>query len=327
MIMNRLRNYKRWNPTNDNSVNNLADHSKTLSLRKGIIAGVSLSLLIAISVFAAARNANAQTPDMVAAPAATSNASAAAPATGPAHTDAYVGLGDSVAAGQGLPTWTTATAQDLTCKRSPYSFVFEVGRQLQRPHAPYACSGATVSDLPGQLDQTFAQGVPAVISITIGANDIGWSNAVSECYTANCATDSQLTAGINTKLANLQNGLLSVMKQIRDRSGGTVPRIVVTGYYNPVSTRCTTASGGRVTADEVQWATGAVTALNTTLQNVVNYTNTYYGNTARFAPVDFTGHDLCSTAPWIQGLSDAAPVHPNAAGQQAIARSVVTAAR
>jgi hypothetical protein len=33
----------------------------------------------------------------------------------------------------------------------------------------------------------------------------------------------------------------------------------------------------------------------------------------------FTGHELCTTNPWVQGPSDPAPLHPNAAGELAIA--------
>ncbi len=33
----------------------------------------------------------------------------------------------------------------------------------------------------------------------------------------------------------------------------------------------------------------------------------------------FTGHELCTAVPWVQGPSDPAPLHPNAAGELAIA--------
>jgi hypothetical protein len=34
---------------------------------------------------------------------------------------------------------------------------------------------------------------------------------------------------------------------------------------------------------------------------------------------DFAGHQLCTPQPYVQGLGDAAPFHPTAAGQLAIA--------
>jgi hypothetical protein len=33
----------------------------------------------------------------------------------------------------------------------------------------------------------------------------------------------------------------------------------------------------------------------------------------------FAGHELCTTDPWVQGPADHAPLHPNAAGELAIA--------
>ena len=33
----------------------------------------------------------------------------------------------------------------------------------------------------------------------------------------------------------------------------------------------------------------------------------------------FEGHELCSSQPYVQGLHDAAPLHPTAAGELAIA--------
>jgi hypothetical protein len=33
----------------------------------------------------------------------------------------------------------------------------------------------------------------------------------------------------------------------------------------------------------------------------------------------FAGHELCTTDPWVQGPSDPGPLHPNAAGELAIA--------
>jgi hypothetical protein len=33
----------------------------------------------------------------------------------------------------------------------------------------------------------------------------------------------------------------------------------------------------------------------------------------------FTGHELCTSDPWVQGPTDPAPMHPNASGELAIA--------
>lgn len=322
-------------------------------MRRGFISGIVLAVLVATGVMSAVQftSANGSGPNddiwnspassttgtppstssSTAAPAATPTAPAVTPAANPARNGAYVGLGDSVAAGLGLPTWTTATPQDKQCGRSPESFVFEVGRQLKKPHAPYACSGASSGDLftrqwisnsnpEVQLDQTFAQGVPDVISITVGANDIGWGTLIQRCYTSACGTEAQTTA-VNTALVAYQRNISKSLDIIKERSGNNPPLVILTGYYNPVSERCSVLYGDNVTPAEIAWITGGVNALNTTMQNVAKS----YGSFTRYAAVDFTGHDLCSgnSNRWVQTASDPAPFHPTAAGQQAIARAVV----
>ena len=42
---------------------------------------------------------------------------------------------------------------------------------------------------------------------------------------------------------------------------------------------------------------------------------------------DFTGHELCSQQPYVQGLGAAAPFHPTALGELAIALADQAAAR
>jgi lysophospholipase L1-like esterase len=341
-------------------------NDKETTMRKGFISGIALTILVASGILSAFQlttaqssnsddnvwvdppniaamaveassssdSTNTSTATTVAATSTSSNTSATSTNSttvqAPDGTGAYYGLGDSVAAGLGLPTWDNATAEDIRCGRSPQSYVFEVGRQLKRNHVNVACSGATASDLSGnqlisltprtsQIEQVFAQGKPAVISITVGANDIGWNNQIRNCYTRTCGTTLQ-TAATNLALTAFQINLNKVMEEIVDRSNGTPPTVILTGYYNPVSANCTAMSSA-VTASEVAWVTGGVGALNTTIQNMA----TTYGSFARYAPVDFTGHDICSASPWVQGLNDPAPLHPTAAGQQAIARAVIAA--
>jgi lysophospholipase L1-like esterase len=308
---------------------------------KGLLSGIALAILVTIGVFSVIGITQAQGEDDpvwrdVSASATTVTVSSTAPTPAPAapkQTDAYVALGDSVAAGLGLPTWSDATDQDKRCGRSPQSYAFEVGRQLKRPHILYACSGASSGDLftrqwisnsnPNiQLNQAFSQGTPAVMSITVGANDIGWRELIQRCYSATCGTKAQ-TDLVDAGLLLMDRNLNRTMDQIKQRSGSTPPTVILTGYYNPVSQQCTAVFGERVTSQEINWIGDGVTKLNQHLQAVADR----YSSFVRFAPVDFSGHDLCSKEPWVQGLNDTAPIHPTLAGQNSIARSVVAAAK
>lgn len=253
------------------------------------------------------------------------------PAT-PQTSQAYVALGDSVAAGVGLPTaapLAAGMAAQSACGRTAEAYPNEVARAMGLPLIHAACSGATVRDLytpqlsglallPAQLNIAFTGGTPRIMTITAGANDVFWEQFLRTCAsTLNCANAAG-TELANSRLQTVQARLIYAFDQINLRSGNRPPTVVVTGYYNPVSPACTSVRPS-VSAEEVRWMTAAVDALNQTIrQTAARYPF------VRFAPVDFTGHDICSAQPWVQGLESARPIHPTTEGQRVIARSVLT---
>lgn len=241
----------------------------------------------------------------------------------------YVALGDSIAAGAGLPAAPNATVEDRLCGRSSQSYPNVVAERLGKPLAAHiACGGATAGDLvsrqklndevsmPAQIKTAFSQGKPELMTITAGANDLKWSTFVSKCLADTCgtATDDTVIAGYQRAM---KYKLHAALMEIYVRSRGNPPQVVLTGYYNPFSTNCTLVNPA-ISAPEVTWIREKQEALNRTIENVAGYYSF-----ATFAPVDFTGHDVCSVDSWIQGLSDPAPIHPTARGQQAIADAIL----
>lgn len=108
------------------------------------------------------------------------------------------------------------------------------------------------------------------------------------------------------------------MAKIHSLSNGSPPQVIVTGYYNPLSTIACDDTAG-ITAKEASWLNARISSLNSAINSTIAKYS--YGT---FAPVNFTGHGLCSSDSWIQGPSGAMPFHPTAAGQQAIATSVLS---
>jgi lysophospholipase L1-like esterase len=275
-------------------------------------------------------DANVSPEPLTSTPVNSGNIENTATTTNSGNVGSYAALGDSVAAGLGLPLVPNATATDTTCGRSSQGYPNIVAASLNKPLANYACSGATAGDLftqqgvsgpniAPQLSQAYANNaMPDLITITAGANDVQWSNFIQKCYVSTCGTATD-TVIANGALAVLQAKLYYMFYEIQSRSGSTPPTVVVTGYYNPLSAQCVPKIPN-VTANEITWVTSYVASLNQTLQSV-----TSHFPFARFAPVDFTGHDLCSADSWVQGQSDPAPVHPTSAGQNAIAQSVLSA--
>lgn len=254
------------------------------------------------------------------------NAATNTPSSDTSHARVYAALGDSVAAGMGLKKSSTNTNRDTQCGRSSQAYTTTIARTTNLPLINTACSGATAGDIftkqgvsgpniPPQLDAAFAQGTPQLMTITAGANDAHWRGFLRTCYATNCATSASTTAA-NAYLVSLQLKLYYMFYAIESRSTGAPPKVYVTGYYNPLSDNCLSS---RISSTEMAWLNAEATALNQTIQNVTNKFSSF----ATFVPVNFAGHDICSSAPWVQGLNGKAPFHPTAAGQQAIAQAIL----
>lgn len=236
----------------------------------------------------------------------------------------YAALGDSVAAGLGLPNPIGASG---LCGRTTSAYAFAVGEARGLSTNLVACSDATLGDLfteqgvdgpnlEPQLDGAFAGGAPELITITAGANDIRWDDFLRKCYASTCGTasDEHIAQGLLTALSVKLNLLF---QNIAQQSGGSPPQVIMTGYYQPLSPSCTNLEP-RLTPDEIAWLTAQTNALNQTLENATG--NSGY---ASFVPLDFTGHDICSNDPWVQTLDEPAPFHPTTEGQQAIAQAII----
>jgi lysophospholipase L1-like esterase len=241
----------------------------------------------------------------------------------------YVALGDSVAAGAGLPASASGVANDATCDRSPNAYPYAIARTYQLNLLHLACSGAKVDEgiygeqtragigIPPQLDVAFATTAsPTLMTATIGANDVRWTQFIRQCYAIRCGTSFD---DVRAKVyrADLRIELFRMLHQVYTRSGGSPPRVLVSGYYSPINTTdCLTSN--RITAEEVTWLKEQTASLNQAIQSIIPYFSF-----AQYVPIDFTGHELCSADPWVQGVEAEAPVHPTTTGQSAIAQSFI----
>lgn len=115
----------------------------------------------------------------------------AAPATTTGKT--YVALGDSYAAGFGLPLPSTPTGQPVPgCEQTTGDYPHILAGQLGLTLTDVACSGATTDDFyspqsesaggnaPPQLD-IFKTIQPDLVTITIGGNDLGFTSIARAC--------------------------------------------------------------------------------------------------------------------------------------------------
>ena len=105
----------------------------------------------------------------------------------PSITGTYVALGDSYSAGEGLKPFQPGSPG--SCHRSPYAYPLLLTFD-QTVHREFrACSGAVTSDIdlgvlggyPPQLDRT-ADPAVALVTITVGGNDVVFSDVVQACF-------------------------------------------------------------------------------------------------------------------------------------------------
>jgi lysophospholipase L1-like esterase len=243
------------------------------------------------------------------------------------HTNgAYVALGDSVAAGVGLQPLASPTAEDTACARTAQAYPQLVAASLGTTVQNLACSGATAGDLyssqqtgtstlAAQIDAAFANGTPKVITVTVGANDLNWAALVHRCYITSCGGSAD-NAIVKAERGYLRGELAWALGDIYQKSNFQPPKVIFTGYFAPFGMQ-TCADTQGLDAGEMAWLNQQETLLNQAIVSV-----TQWAGFARFVPISFAGHELCSANPWIQGLQAAYAFHPTAAGQQAIAAAV-----
>jgi lysophospholipase L1-like esterase len=140
------------------------------------------------TLIAAALSVTAMTAAVATAP------SAGAHTTGSTAGKTYVALGDSYAAGFGLPKPATPTrTQYPGCAQTSLDYPHRLAALLKLRLTDASCSGATTADFyapqkvpglpPAQLDVVKAL-QPDLVTVTIGGNDLGFTSIATTCLAA-----------------------------------------------------------------------------------------------------------------------------------------------
>jgi lysophospholipase L1-like esterase len=230
-------------------------------------------------------------------------------------------IGDSTAAGAGLALAPGATAR--ACGRSAYSYAADLSSVNRWRVLNLACASATISHgllgpqvhngvrLPPQLAQAERASRASVIIVSVGADDLNWAAVLRYCsVTPNC-NDRATQAYFQQQLASFSKDYLDLLSRLAALPAH--PQVIINRYYNPFGTQPGCLAPRGLTTANLQTLTSRLATLNAVLAR----------GAAQFRFLspqpDFTGHELCSPLPYVQGLGAAAPFHPTAAGQLAIA--------
>jgi lysophospholipase L1-like esterase len=233
-------------------------------------------------------------------------------------------IGDSTAAGWGLPWGTHPTALEQACGRSPESYAADLAAANQWNVLNLACGSATIANgllgpevlyngqvAPAQLPQAEAAAHARLIIVSVGADDLSWSVLTQLCAASSVCDDKVSAAYFGQLLATFTRNYYDLLSDL-DRLPAH-PAVLVNEYYSPFGADLGCLQKYGVTAAKAKVLLARLTQLNRVLAQGAGLFG--FG----VAAPRFAGHELCTADPWVQGPTDQAPLHPNAAGELAIA--------
>jgi hypothetical protein len=238
--------------------------------------------------------------------------------------DDLVGLDPLTAAGAGLPGGSSPSALDRACGRSPDAYASDLAVANDWNVLNLACGGATIENgllqaqvlgngqvAPVQMAEAEQADHAKVIIVSVGADDVSWAVMTQLCAVSAVCNDQVTNAYFTQLLDSFTRSYYQLLDDLAALPWH--PSVLVNEYYSPFgpSIGCLARYGMTPAKEKV-------------LDSRLGQLNTVLGQGAqafRFGVADpqFTGHELCTPDPYVQGPGDPAPMHPDVAGQLAIA--------
>ena len=230
--------------------------------------------------------------------------------------DTYAALGDSYSSGVGTGSYTLNSA----CKRGVYAYPYLYTQAHPGTSMTFvACSGAKTSDLLASQISAVTSAT-TLVTMTIGGNDIGFANLIYQCTLGECS------AALDSTRANLETtlgaALDSVYTTVKSRAAFSA-KIVVLGYPRVFSGAGCFGTLGISSTERTK-----ANALADSLDQTIAAHAAAQGVTYKSAIASWTGHAVCSSSPWLNGLNlfnTGESYHPNRSGNSSGYLPLVTA--
>ncbi len=275
---------------------------------------------------------------------------APAPVGPPVKDVDLVVIGDSTAAAVGNAPLQDPTRADSACERSSdaYALVLQLTNSYRALNL--ACSGATIAagllgpqsaggmTLPPQVGVLKSISSVSVVVVSIGANDVDWTDSLSYCYGMTTCNDQATDQLFQSYLDAFKIQYSQLLQQLATLASH--PTVVVNLYYDPFGDTfdCPALRDPQAAAGGPPgYGFASDPGRNNQAEKIVNKINPLEAHRDELNAVlrsgaeafgdlvsepRFDGHELCSAQPWVQGLNDPNPFHPTAAGELAIAAAV-----
>jgi lysophospholipase L1-like esterase len=251
----------------------------------------------------------------------------------------YVAMGDSYTAGSLIPD---LTGSPPGCLRSSHDYPALVAGAIGAgSFADVSCQGATTENMsqpqsvpfginPPQLDALSSS--TTLVTVGIGGNDLGFASIVIHCASLSwtdplgAPCEDHYTSGgtdqLTTEIDATAAKIAAVLQAIHQRAPNA--RVLLVGYPDILPN---TGYGCwplvPIAFGDVPYLRGVEYEMNQMLASEAAAGNATFVDTY----TDSIGHDFCQPTgvKWIEGIvptSPAAPVHPNALGENAMAQQI-----
>ncbi|GAC1595555.1 MAG: hypothetical protein NVS3B21_18700 [Acidimicrobiales bacterium] len=231
-------------------------------------------------------------------------------------------IGDSTAAAIGNRPLPHPSKFDAACERSVDSYAHDLVNANGWSVTNLACSRASIAagllgpqnasnlSIPPQIGNTAVTQASTVI-VSVGANDIQWSNLLKICAVSTSCQNGAEQAYFQQLVSSFSTDYLRLLSTLQLLPQH--PRVLINLYYDPIAGRGQCLFRPGITESKQRVIESRLSALNSILSSGAD--------AAGFltAKPNYNGHGLCSEDPWVQGLKASAPLHPTAAGELAIA--------
>jgi GDSL-like Lipase/Acylhydrolase family len=233
-------------------------------------------------------------------------------------------IGDSTAAAVGNPVAAGASALDRACGRSGESYAADLALVNNWNVLNLACSGATIQNgvlgvqllsdgqvAPSQLMEAERATHTKVIIVSVGADDVQWSMMTRLCVASAVCNDKVSTVYFAKLLGDFTRSYYQLLGDLAQLPGN--PAVLVNEYYSPFGPDISCLAQYGFTAAKEKVLLSRLGQLNAVLAQGAQ--------TFGFGVADptFTGHELCTADPYVQGPAGLAPLHPTVTGELAIA--------
>lgn len=233
-------------------------------------------------------------------------------------------IGDSTASGWGLPWGPNPTGLDKACGRSVDSYANDLATANNWNVLNVACGSATIRNgllgpqvlydgqvAPPQLPEAEAATHAKVIIVSVGADDLQWGVMTQLCAASRVCNDKISSAYFGQLLDNFTRSYYELLSDLGRLPGH--PAVLVNEYYDPFGPDLGCLAKYGMTSAKEKVLVSRLGQLNKVLSQGASLFG--FG----VAAPHFTGHELCTRDPYVQGPGDPAPLHPNAAGDLAMA--------